>query len=71
MLINKEYTFKNYCFIIGFRQVFRFPKGFRHQKRLRTAVLEYSQNPFEKKSRDSVNGIPNCKGIFKKQLKCP
>ena len=40
MLINKEYTFNNYCFIVGFRQVFRFPKGFRHQKSLRTADLE-------------------------------
>ncbi|GFU02894.1 zinc finger BED domain-containing protein 5 [Trichonephila clavipes] len=27
--------------ILGFRQVFRFPKGFRHQKRLRTAAVRY------------------------------
>ena len=44
MLINKEYTFNNYCFIVGFRQVFRFPKGFRHQKSLRTADLVEMQS---------------------------
>ena len=39
MLINKEYTFNNYYFNVGFRQVFRFPKGFSPQKSLRTAAL--------------------------------